>query len=980
MKTTSPKKTFENQPYLVDLNSAQRKAVEHVSGPLLVIAGAGTGKTACITRHITHQITTHAVKPQEILALTFTDKAAMEMEERVDMLTPYGFNDVSIHTFHAFGDQILREHGLEIGLPADFTVLNVSESMVFFCDHLFELPLSIYRPLGNPMRYAHAVLALFSRLKDEDISSQEYLAFADDLVKKSAHQPQAEEDILYAQQQSELAQTYAAYEDLKISQGYIDFGDQVTRTLQILRTRPHILKKYQQKYKIILVDEFQDTNYAQFELLRLVSARVRSLIAVGDDDQAIFKFRGACLSNILNFKKTYPNLAYVVFTENYRSSQTILNTAYRLIRHNDPDRLEMREGIDKKLHAQIPYGPAVQSFDFLNLTEEADWVADKIAELLKSQNYTFKDCAILVRANQHAHAFLKALQYRGIPWYFSGNTGLYTREEIRLLLSFLRIMADPDDSPSLYYLANSTLYKINPADIALLNASAQKKSRSLWYMCIHEELFDAIGIQASSQKAIAQFTKDLQHYFSLTKELSVGKLVYVFLKENGILRGLADIQTIHDELKAKNIAKFFSIIRTFEEISQYDRVSDFVRYIDSLIEAGDDPPTAEAEIDFDAVNVLTCHKSKGLEFKAVFMVCLVEGRFPTRKQGESIRMPDTLVKDIVFEGDYHIHEERRLFYVGMTRAKEYLFFSSAQDYGGKRVPKQSRFVLEALDLPKRNQENSKQNPYQQIELFAPPTAQQADTLILKPLSETEAVTLTPYAIDDYLTCPLKYKYIHIIGIPLLKNHAIVYGSALHEALRVFHTAQVNQTAVSITELKRAFEEYWISEGFISREHEELRKAAGRKALENYAAYAETQKYTILGIEEKFKFMIGHNRISGRWDLCIGDKGSISIIDFKSSEVHRQKDADAKARGNRQLCLYALGYESKYNKLPDKLQLFFLGSNLIGSTEPSMKKLDKVKEEIAAVAQGIRCREFPATPGYQVCTYCAFQDICSKAGL
>lgn len=965
--------------HLKDLNHAQKKAVEHVHGPLLVIAGAGTGKTASITRHITHQITTHNVKPQEILALTFTEKAAVEMEERVDMMTPYGFNDVSINTFHAFGDQILRRHSLEIGLPAYVTVLNLSESMVFFCDHLFEFPLSLYRPLGNPMRYAEAILTLFSRLKDEDVSHQEYMMYAEKLNKKSHKEPNNNETVLYAAQQMELAQTYKKYEELKTAHGYIDFGDQVALALRILRTRPSICAQYQDTFKLILVDEFQDTNYAQFELLRCLAARARSLMVVGDDDQAIFKFRGACLSNIINFRKTYPSASYIVFTENYRSTQTILNTAYRLIRYNDPDRLEAREGIDKKLIAQIPYGPAVQHVSLFNLSKEADWVADKIAEFLTRENYTFRDCAILVRTNRHAKAFLLALQFRGIPWYFSGNTGLYTREEIRLLLSFLRVMADPADSPSLYYLSNSSLYTINPADIALLNAAAQNKSRSLWYMYTHEELFDAIGITRLSHKEIKRLIKDLHHYLALTKELSAGKLLYVFLKENGILRSIAKAETINDELKAKNIAKFFSIIRKFEEIAQYDRVAHFVKFIDSLIEAGDDPATAEAEIDFDAVNVLTVHKAKGLEFKAVFMVCLVEGRFPARNMGESIRMPDELVKDIVFEGDYHIHEERRLFYVGITRAKEYLFFTSAQDYGGKRVPKPSRFIMEALDIPKRKTGPVQQKPYQQIELFAPPT-QSPDSLALEPIADNEVVSLSPYAIDDYLTCPLKYKYIHIIGIPLLRNHTIVYGSALHEALRVLHTAIMQKKHIGIENIISAFEAHWISEGFISREHEEQRKKAGRKALEEYFVYTKELPQTILGVEEKFKFVTGNNRISGRWDLSCEDHGKVSIIDFKGTEVHRQKDADSKARSSRQLCIYALGYESKYKKLPDSLQLFFLGSGLIGSTEPDEKKINKVQEEIKLAAQGLRRREFTATPEYRVCTYCPFQDICSEARL
>src|ERR687887_451775 len=283
------------------LNDAQRQAVTHDAGPLLIVAGAGTGKTTVITRRIAWLIAERKVRPEEILALTFTDKAAAEMEERVDTLVPYGYADVEISTFHAFGDRLLREHALEIGLTPDFRVLSRAEQVIFFRDRLFELPLQHYRPLGDPTRHLQALITLISRCKDEDISPEEYLAHAERLGREAASAPDYEEARERAAQQRELAATYAKYQELMAQEGSVDFGDQIVLVLRLLRARPYVLGGYQRRFKYILVDEFQDTNHAQFELVKLLATRHGNVAVVGDEDQAIYRFRGAAISNILGF-------------------------------------------------------------------------------------------------------------------------------------------------------------------------------------------------------------------------------------------------------------------------------------------------------------------------------------------------------------------------------------------------------------------------------------------------------------------------------------------------------------------------------------------------------------------------------------------------------------------------------------------------------------------------------------------------------
>jgi DNA helicase-2/ATP-dependent DNA helicase PcrA len=397
------------------LNEAQARAVTHDAGPLLIIAGAGTGKTTVVTRRIAYLIATRRARPSEILALTFTDKAAAEMEERVDQLVPYGYADVQISTFHAFGDRLITENALELGLTPDFRVLTRAEQIIFFRDHLFQFPLEHYRPLGDPVRHVAAILSLVSRLKDEDATPEAYLAHAEELVARA-------EDgggRIEAEQHLELARTYAQYQRLMAQRGQIDFGDQIVEALRLFRTRPHVLVRYQSRFRYILVDEFQDTNYSQNQLVQLLAARHRNLTVVADDDQSIYKWRGAALSNVLEFKERYPDAQDVVLVENYRSPQEVLDAAYRLIQHNNPDRLEVRYGITKKLkRATAPdgraerRGPVHQAFD--TASSEADWVAGRIAEM-RDQGRPYRDCAILVRANNDADPFLRALNMRGIP-------------------------------------------------------------------------------------------------------------------------------------------------------------------------------------------------------------------------------------------------------------------------------------------------------------------------------------------------------------------------------------------------------------------------------------------------------------------------------------------------------------------------------------------------------------------------------------
>jgi DNA helicase-2/ATP-dependent DNA helicase PcrA len=972
---------------LQDLNPQQKEAVTTTEGPLLIIAGAGTGKTTVIARRIAYIIEKKLAKPAEILALTFTDKAAGEMEERVDQLVPYGFIDTWISTFHAFGDRILRDNAIDIGLSPDFKVLSRPQQVLFLQQNLFRLNLNYYRPLSNPTKFVSAMLTFFSRLKDENISVKEFTTFV------SKYKSEEKTEIL---KMAELREAYDKYEKYKDQAGFLDFGDQVIKVIDLFKKRPAILKSYQDKFKYILVDEYQDTNFAQNELVTTLASSHKNICVVGDDDQSIYKFRGAAISNILEFAKNFPKAKQVVLTQNYRSTQAILDSAYKLVRHNDPNRLEVQNKIDKKLKStKKNFGIKPQEISADTISEEADTVADQIEKLLSKKNHqlsttnyqqlSYRDFAILVRANSQADAYLRALNMKGIPHKFVGSSGLYQQPEVSLLISFLTAITNFEDSLNLYQLATSEIYKLESLDAIKLISYAKRKTRSLYY--IFKNL-DAIikgdlRIANESQEVIKKILSDLEQAINVSSRDSAGRVLYNFLKNTNFLKRLDRQESIENQLKIQNIAKFFEKIKEFEQVANIKTTHQFIDYLEAVRGAGDDPATVEFDPDTDAVNVITVHSAKGLEFPVVFMVGLVSDHFPSRSRSEAIEIPQRLIRETLPSGDWHIQEERRLFYVGSTRAKDLLFFTWARDIGAKRIKKISPFVLEALDTVKSQSAQVKLSPIEKIEQFASPVVQPQQTAFFN----VDVLKLTQGSLDDYLTCAFKYRYVHILRLPILRHHAIVYGSALHLAVAAFNRSKKSGKIISLAQLLEVFENGWDSEGFLTVEHEEKRKAQGKLALSQFWQRETKTKDIPSLIEQPFKFSLPQVTINGRFDRVDVRPGSkIEIIDYKSSENIDQERANAQAKESTQLAIYALYYWKSHKIMPEKVSLYFLETGIIGSHIPTEKDLDKTEKLIVETSKNIlidtKNNHFNANPKYfgrePACNYCAFNSICPSS--
>ncbi|HEX9549727.1 MAG TPA: ATP-dependent DNA helicase [Candidatus Limnocylindrales bacterium] len=1032
------------------LNSEQRRAVTHGEGPLLVVAGPGTGKTEVITRRIAWLIATRRALPSEILALTFTDKAATEMQTRVDQLVPYGYADTSISTFHAFGDRLIREFALEVGRAPDARVLTRAETIVFLRERLFELGLDEYLPLGDPTRFLGALATLFARARDEDVSPARFADHAAGLAAAAAAAEvalagtkgagaadgaataddagAADDDAVAemretALRRTELARAYERYTTLLAERGLIDFGDQVALALRLVRESAAIRSTVQARYRYVLVDEFQDTNRAQSALVRIVGEHHRNVTVVGDDDQSIYRFRGAAISNILEFRERHRGARTVVLRRNYRSTAPILDAAHRLVRFNDPDRLESRVGISKHLRPErtVPSAAPVRHHAFASGAEEADWIAAELRRRLDAGARP-RDHAILVRANADADPILRSLNLGGVPWRFSGTSGLYGRDEVRVLLAFLRAIADPASSTDVYALAASPVYAIGGDDLSAIMGSARRRHQTAWEVL---EEVDAqpqvLRLSDDGRVRVARFVGDLRRFRDLGHRRPAGETLYAFLRDSGWLAALASGRSAASDEALANVARFFEIVRGESTLLADDRAIFLARHLETLINAGDDPASAEPDPDLDAVAVLTVHKAKGLEFPVVIIPGLVAGRFPGTSRRDPLALPEELAGSGTTEGDPHLQEERRLFYVAMTRARDELVLTHAADYGGARARRVSPFVLEALDLPlSAGAPGAGALGTPVTDRLAAMAPSPAEPVVRDSGPIEGPLFLSHSSIDAYLTCPKRYQYSHVLRVPTAPHHSLVYGSALHQAVQEFHRAEGRGRILPEAELIGAFEAAWTNEGFVSREHEQARLEAGRDALRRFrTARQEPGTVAPAWVERDFSFSLGGDRIRGRFDrvdiVAIGDRAAddvdvaaalaeasrsgagaradvvepslgllgreeVTITDYKSSDVRDPVKARQRARDSLQLQIYAMAYEAMTGRLPDAVQLHFLDSGLVGRATPDAGRLERARAQMASAAAGIRARDYTPTPTSMACTYCPFRDICPSSAV
>ncbi|MBI4139137.1 ATP-dependent helicase, partial [Candidatus Uhrbacteria bacterium] len=764
--------------FLDGLNDAQRDAVSHGTGPLLLVAGAGTGKTTVLARRYGWLMENWKIGTPQILALTFTEKAADEMEDRVLRILPNGTYDFWISTFHGFCQRILEQHALEIGLPNRFRVVNETDAWLLLKRRLHELPLEQYRPLGNPLKFLTGLLSHFSRAKDEGVTPETYVAFSKDAALDGDTEFVSGE----RKRLGELASCYHAYRKMLRDEGCLDFGDLLVETLRLLRERPAILRRYQEQFRAIMVDEFQDTNWAQYELLKLLAGDARNITVVGDDDQAIYKFRGASLANILQFREDFPDARAIALRENYRSRQEILDAAAGFIRNNDPNRLETQlkeAGLDKTLLAARLEGGNVRSLWYPSLEDEVSDVADRIRRVKhEDPEVSWNDFAILVRSNDSAVPFIHALERRGIPYSFLALRGLYAKPTVIDLVSFLTLAVSPYDSSMVWRAVVAPCFDIPARDLAEFVQYANRKSITLWaalgQAALLSQTCSEIGIK-KAQECIGTF----QALAEAAKRETPLAMLQQTLERTGFLKEVLT-RPESERLEAlKHLEAFAKRVKRYESSSHGPTLTGFLEELKLEIESGEE---GALDVDPDAgpeqVKVMTVHASKGLEFRHVFVVSLVDQRFPTRERGEAIPLPDGLVNERLPQGDTHLEEERRLLYVAMTRAKDSLTLTGAANYGQTRKKKPSVFLNELkLTLEDIATPMTEAHP----DLLPPPPADAPDEVPPQYFPLKRRFSFTQLA--AFRKCPLQYKFAHVYRIPILGSFHKSFGQAMHHTLQ-----------------------------------------------------------------------------------------------------------------------------------------------------------------------------------------------------
>jgi len=901
----------KSQKTLLDnLNKEQLDAVTHTAGPLLIVAGAGTGKTTVITKRIAYLIEAGLAKPDEILALTFTEKAAGEMQERADLLLPLGYHDMWISTFHSFCERILQQHGMDIGLPGDFKLLDETKAWMLVHNNLEKFNLDYYKPLGNPKKFISALLKHFSRCKDEVITPENYLSYSEGLKLSSdnaegvfgesenrkiaktqktklLHSDTPTLDPSEILRTSEIANAFHVYQKLLLDNNYLDFGDLINYCLSLFQKRPKILNLYQNKFKYLMVDEFQDTNYAQYQLIKLLAGDTGNLTVVGDDDQSIYKFRGASVSNILKFREDYKSAKQITLVENYRSCQQILNLAYSFIQSNNPDRLEVKLKINKKLKSHLTSQATIEVLEGKDLSEELNLVAKKILEIKReNESSTWNDFAVLLRSNSAADELLPILAQYSIPHTFVANTGLYKKPLIADLIAYFSCLNNFHDSFALYRVLGFAEFKLPTADLAKLLSLSAKKTLSLFEMLETASAYPEIG--SGSQKIIQKILETIHTHARLAQEKSVNE-VFVEIIHDLKIELLLEEDTLENAENRELLEQFYKKTENFVQENTDKSLHYFLHLLTMEMEAGD-----EGQIKFDpnlgpeSLKVLTVHSAKGLEFEYVFLPNMVDQRFPTRSRGETIEIPKSLIKDILPEGDFHLQEERRLFYVGLTRAKSRLYFSWGKDYGGAKTKKPSLFLQETKLVPGEIASQATGKVF-----FS---ANPKKDVVFKILPDKFSFS----AIKAFENCPLQYKYQYYLKIPSPGSAYFSFGQTIHKVcelyLKEFRSRQ-NLTQGDLFTKKNAspelapfkileqlYEKNWVDEWYDNKKQKEDYRKKGLQLLKNFYAYSESHPPKPKYLEQSFYLPLGAYKFTGKIDRADElSGGGICILDYKTGE-------------------------------------------------------------------------------------------------
>ncbi|MED4969341.1 DNA helicase PcrA [Parageobacillus toebii] len=637
---------FLSEKLLANLNEQQQVAVKTTEGPLLIMAGAGSGKTRVLTHRIAYLMAEKRVAPWNILAITFTNKAAREMKERVQGLLGGAAEEIWISTFHSMCVRILRRDIDRIGIDRNFSILDTTDQLSVLKNILKEKNI-------DPKKFdPRAILGTISNAKNELLTPEKFAK------KVSSYYEKIVSDV-YEEYQKRLLRNHA-----------LDFDDLIMTTIQLFERVPEVLEHYQYKFQYIHIDEYQDTNRAQYVLVKMLASRFKNICVVGDADQSIYRWRGADIQNILSFEKDYPNAKVILLEQNYRSTKRILQAANEVIEHNVNRK-------PKKLWTENPEGQKIVYYEAMNESDEAQFVVGKIKEYVDSGKRRYSDFAILYRTNAQSRVMEEVLLKSNIPYQIVGGLKFYDRKEIKDVLAYLRVIANPNDDISLLRIINVPKRGIGVSSIDKIVSYASENGLSV-FEALGE--LEHIGLSARTAASLIEFRRQLEQWAQLQEYVSVTELVEEVLDKSGYREMLKAEKTLEAQSRLENIDEFLSVTKHFENVSEDKSLIAFLTDL-ALISDIDQLNETNGE-NQDAVVLMTLHSAKGLEFPVVFLIGMEEGIFPHSRS---------------LDDEDEMEEERRLAYVGITRAEEELFLTSAQMrtlFGYTNINPVSRFIRE----------------------------------------------------------------------------------------------------------------------------------------------------------------------------------------------------------------------------------------------------------------------------------------------
>ena len=923
------------------LTDAQRAAVAHAQGPLLIVAGAGTGKTRVLVERY-RRLRQEGVPAEQILLLTFTEKAAREVLDRVEQEDYLPAGERFILTYHAFAQRFLQEEGWLCGIPKGFRIVSEVRKWELMRDVLLaKRPPHLFHA-QRPYERIGELLKLVERAKQELVSPAEFRAWAD-------ANATLDDPVLAAQR--EAAFVYGEYQERLLAEERLDFDDTIYFSVQLLTQEPSVAARQSRRFAHIMVDEFQDTNFAQSRLLELLAGTERNLCVVGDDDQSIYKFRGASVANLRRFRAVFPDAAIVRLEENYRSRGPILRAAARLIAQ-DPDRLT------KRLTPTRGEGRPVNVLTATSVTDEADAVAAFVKRAIDEGRHRPNAIAVLLRANAHLHNFARALQRSGVAYQVSGGRGYYQQPEIKDCLAYLRAIDGPDDTVCLMRLLSLPRYAVDAVQAGRWARRARDDGRRFFDLLLEAE-----------DDGARRLCADLRHFAAQALRLGVDDLFYEVMEHTRYL-DLERFQGPIERLQVSaNVQKLAELIAAYCDEHADHHLSAYLKHLDATEAAQADEEIAPLDETVNAVHLMTVHQAKGLEFGLVIVPHLVEGRFPANRRSEGLTLPDELLKEELPAAELHLAEERRLAYVAITRAREELICTLAGRYEGVKDWRPSRFLT-----PIRGEESRE---LAAMSLLVPPAGLvEVARQVELPLNDAPPIAALSYTqVDTYLRCPQMYQYRFVFRLPTRPKPQMQFGRILHEALKDALGSIEREKPLTWAMLDSAYVAAWARERFCAPEQAPSLQDLGRTYLRRAFDAGDLSKPLLL--EQPFSLRVDGLRLTGRIDrVDRHPNGSYEVIDYKTGSAKRAADLQR----DLQLGVYALAAREVFHFNPLSLSYYYLETSERVTVDKPQDRLDDDRQTILKVAEGIRAELFPARPDRMKCSGCDFRLLCPSAAV